>query len=163
MISSIPKKKPRKPTVRTYKGRVVYDRKPHLFSITDIGRISYKLREPRDLFEGLSYVRIAANIALNIMKLAQPKFKNLWDFAREVLDTVFRIVLGFENVLKSTQNSEILVALKLISPPQDEPAPALVQLGSAPAALEPFSLGERWYWIDPVTGYRWERVWVGLH
>lgn len=165
MISSIPTKRSRKRKKphTTYKGRIVYERKKHDFSINDILRISAKLPAPTTIAEGIREIALIAKIAVNILLKINLRVVG-FEFAWGIVDMVVEILKSFLNEIIQGKAEDFLRKVGLVAeekPYADEmQASANVQL---PDTAVQFTLGDLWYWTDPVTGFKWERVWNGLH
>ena len=162
MISSIPSKPSRKKKRRhtTYTGRIVYERKKHIFNIKDILRISAKLSEPQNLEEALLQMGLLVKICINILR-AINRFLKGFEFAWGLVDLIMKIAQEFMTELIQGKAEEFLRELHIIGGPSGEiaeaPKIAVVEVKKVE------TLGDLWYWTDPVTGFKWERVWSGLH
>jgi len=162
MISSIPSKRSRKKKKYhiTYVGRVVYERKKHLFTIKDILRISARLSEPQSLDEALLQMGLLVKIIINILR-AINRFLKGFEFAWGLVDLIMKIAQEFMTELIQGKAEEFLRELHIIGGPSGEIAAAPEIEKVEVKKVE--TLGDIWYWTDPVTGFKWERVWGGLH
>jgi len=136
----------------TFKGRVVYDRKPHLFTIRDLTRISKQLQYPKDYFEAVEYCASLVMINLAIINLVRDRF-DVFEFALQVRSILTQILWKFLDQLRAGGVSDVLVALGIIGKEAPEvyiPLPPRVEYTG------PKTLGDLPYWKDGATG----KVWV---
>lgn len=160
-------KKRRKPVHTTFKGRVVYDRKKHLFSMKDVLRIARTLDPPKNYPDAVLLVLELARL-INLLFTGILRKFSLFEWRGLLLDFIIRTIQDFvSNLEDEPWWLDILLALKLVSPhmiADTMPTPAPVYEEAKPVtfiAVEVTSLGKRSRWQDPITGWVWEPVYFG--
>ena len=92
--------------LRTYSGRVVYNRRKHLFGIRDVSRIMAKIEPETEEEEGGGWqarlIEILREATLNMLARLLPFLEgdiieDLYDFAIRLMDTMFQVFQSDEN------------------------------------------------------------------